>query len=550
MLNSLRRKAVTADSDNQVHLDFHLYPLEVVSIYSSLWTVVSYSLFTREFAFILKSFFILTRLLDSRRQVTRLPSLHKSSVELKLEAIRANVSWLQGQQDFTMASSYQGLRESLQTALQQTDLMDNQGTTPNVSDLPSFLQELLHRHPPNFGDETPDAGSDDCSTTENDTSTEESSSALSQACGSESDDGSIVSTTSDPNQLSSAVVGAFIEYYVSEKFRKVQDRASSNGEPAEHSNMTEHNDEQTEQLKAEKKVLEDRLSKLKATVHESIVSECGGTVSVAKTQCQSLDETIKCICRINVRLGIVQDQKTDDPMLHLPPNSQEAGFTDNGKRRRTQSPGPTESESRARSFSVNAKSWGEIKEQQDSDCALLKVLLGKGENFLNDLLHFTSGTSRHSLPDELDTALEDMRKGNDAPPENQDVNHFTMVSFAELFIAWLWCIKVPTEGFEARKVSEAIFFKTHAPLIVGRFIRSLKSEVAHCLACVRLLWAERDRTVNAAGTPIILDSTHHGVLRPHQLSGVRFLWREIVQETQPGGALLAHEMGLGKTLQM
>ena len=43
-------------------------------------------------------------------------------------------------------------------------------------------------------------------------------------------------------------------------------------------------------------------------------------------------------------------------------------------------------------------------------------------------------------------------------------------------------------------------------------------------------------------------------LKPHQIEGIRFLWREIVgiaddsEDTQ--GCLLAHTMGLGKTLQV
>ena len=40
-------------------------------------------------------------------------------------------------------------------------------------------------------------------------------------------------------------------------------------------------------------------------------------------------------------------------------------------------------------------------------------------------------------------------------------------------------------------------------------------------------------------------------LKPHQIDGVRFMWREIVTETdeRKQGCLLAHTMGLGKTMQ-
>lgn len=39
------------------------------------------------------------------------------------------------------------------------------------------------------------------------------------------------------------------------------------------------------------------------------------------------------------------------------------------------------------------------------------------------------------------------------------------------------------------------------------------------------------------------------VLKPHQLEGISFLWKKIIQEKIPG-CILAHAMGLGKTLQV
>ncbi|KAF2084663.1 hypothetical protein K490DRAFT_48623, partial [Saccharata proteae CBS 121410] len=50
---------------------------------------------------------------------------------------------------------------------------------------------------------------------------------------------------------------------------------------------------------------------------------------------------------------------------------------------------------------------------------------------------------------------------------------------------------------------------------------------------------------------VYIDPSIAGEIKPHQIEGVRFMWREIVQAGQvnPQGCLLAHTMGLGKTMQ-
>lgn len=39
-------------------------------------------------------------------------------------------------------------------------------------------------------------------------------------------------------------------------------------------------------------------------------------------------------------------------------------------------------------------------------------------------------------------------------------------------------------------------------------------------------------------------------VKPHQLTGIRFMWRELIEAEKPQGCLLAHVMGLGKTMQV
>lgn len=51
--------------------------------------------------------------------------------------------------------------------------------------------------------------------------------------------------------------------------------------------------------------------------------------------------------------------------------------------------------------------------------------------------------------------------------------------------------------------------------------------------------------------PIIYLDSHIGQrVKPHQLEGIQFMWRELIQDEKRQGCLLAHTMGLGKTMQV
>lgn len=52
------------------------------------------------------------------------------------------------------------------------------------------------------------------------------------------------------------------------------------------------------------------------------------------------------------------------------------------------------------------------------------------------------------------------------------------------------------------------------------------------------------------GFDIAIDARLASRLKPHQLEGIRFMWRETVMMSEVRGCLLAHTMGLGKTLQV
>ncbi|KAB8264042.1 P-loop containing nucleoside triphosphate hydrolase protein [Aspergillus pseudonomiae] len=53
------------------------------------------------------------------------------------------------------------------------------------------------------------------------------------------------------------------------------------------------------------------------------------------------------------------------------------------------------------------------------------------------------------------------------------------------------------------------------------------------------------------GNPAIYLDPQIGLrVKPHQLNGVQFMWRELIEDENKQGCLLAHTMGLGKTMQV
>lgn len=51
-------------------------------------------------------------------------------------------------------------------------------------------------------------------------------------------------------------------------------------------------------------------------------------------------------------------------------------------------------------------------------------------------------------------------------------------------------------------------------------------------------------------TPVYLDQHIARRIKPHQETGVQFIWRELIEDKKEQGCLLAHTMGLGKTMQV
>lgn len=60
----------------------------------------------------------------------------------------------------------------------------------------------------------------------------------------------------------------------------------------------------------------------------------------------------------------------------------------------------------------------------------------------------------------------------------------------------------------------------------------------------------RHQVISFGDPPIYLPPHIGSRVKPHQLRGVQFMWRELIEDKNQQGCLLAHTMGLGKTMQV
>ncbi|KMP03069.1 ISWI chromatin-remodeling complex ATPase ISW2 [Coccidioides immitis RMSCC 2394] len=63
--------------------------------------------------------------------------------------------------------------------------------------------------------------------------------------------------------------------------------------------------------------------------------------------------------------------------------------------------------------------------------------------------------------------------------------------------------------------------------------------------------SDPERQAVSFDEPVIYLDPHIGrLVKPHQLHGMQFMWRELIKDDKRQGCLLAHTMGLGKTMQV
>ncbi|CAG8302223.1 unnamed protein product [Penicillium nalgiovense] len=247
--------------------------------------------------------------------------------------------------------------------------------------------------------------------------------------------------------------------------------------------------------------------------------------------------------------------------------------------------------------------WATIEESGNRIHLLAKALMDLHKNRVTQLpgflVMYMPCVYREHARDALKSMCEDASAMEGWDPEE---SHLTMLMTA-LFVSWVNVIHVPIGAFRAKEVKAALvavrdekenqfapFFKCLNDLLRGyrKWLNLPYRVQPHGKALTKQGPRERashSTTLNQAQTedkqqnanqdepnlalqsrtnyqdiptklvsfrdPVIQLDPHIGRrVQPHQLRGIQFMFREIVENKEPEGCLLAHTMGLGKTMQV
>ncbi|TQB68873.1 hypothetical protein MPDQ_002646 [Monascus purpureus] len=263
---------------------------------------------------------------------------------------------------------------------------------------------------------------------------------------------------------------------------------------------------------------------------------------------------------------------------------------------------------------ISRMDWESLEERRDRRRILAKLVKGlpraEQENMTKRIPHYISGLLRKHVLSALKAFSNHHDKIRGVDDEDQELVKRT----ASLYVSWVNCKHYEQEGLPKKDVTEAKkdqrsftpFHKalTHCLVEFEKWTRSKgsgtqaeqassgdelsalssiphkkrKREVkesqevkrTHETAQLRVAIQDRqkrrlerklesmglnnnDPTHQAVsfGNPIIYLDPHIGRrIKPHQLNGVQFMWRELIEDEKRHGCVLAHTMGLGKTMQV
>ncbi|GME38095.1 SNF2-related protein [Neofusicoccum parvum] len=220
----------------------------------------------------------------------------------------------------------------------------------------------------------------------------------------------------------------------------------------------------------------------------------------------------------------------------------------------------------------------ELQERSDKKRLVLKILRTNmsAKEYKQMRRHVTSVTIK-TLRDHLRQAMEAICCGG-RPPGTEDKEWDILVGLARLYGCWskvrfkYWQMKLEKYASILAKLLKTldtagskreldVFFT-----FVVRILKKFPSQKSDSVSVVEKerIFQERISSSQSNSDRLIVNPGEFGKdgaiyihpsigsrIKTHQVEGVKFMWRELVEagHTDPQGCLLAHTMGLGKTMQ-
>ena len=216
---------------------------------------------------------------------------------------------------------------------------------------------------------------------------------------------------------------------------------------------------------------------------------------------------------------------------------------------------------------LEGKSSASLEREQDKHAILAKHIMELEEKEIEEIA--TLVNNRIPL-DFVDKARQGLRTMMDRRQEftSTDPDNPLFMRVSALYLAWHTCHVISADGIDKNLIWDtlATLKRDKEPTAFFEFLTNLTT-----LIKAHKIWSgERPRgsSQNASSTqseanshpliisskdpqaPILLNSEITQYIKPHQLEGIQFMWRELCESQMPQGCLLAHEMGLGKTMQV
>ncbi|KAL4788064.1 P-loop containing nucleoside triphosphate hydrolase protein [Aspergillus varians] len=251
--------------------------------------------------------------------------------------------------------------------------------------------------------------------------------------------------------------------------------------------------------------------------------------------------------------------------------------------------------------------WGLLEARRDRRRLLAKLIGGLADDERNNLAKHIPTYQFSQLKRQTCRALRCLAKGLVKIPKMDPFEDRLIMRTASFYVAWLSCVRLGLGGISKKYVDMAL---NELEDKVGREFDAYYEELIERLRCsrgwergtehdpepedtphkkrkrdvkesqsakmnqasaqLRVAQQEKqkqklEKSLKSMGLsndnpshqavsfkdPVIYLNPHIGQrVKPHQLNGIRFMWRELIEDKNQQGCLLAHSMGLGKTMQV